>query len=184
MSTDNNKIHYEEVKSECRCRNIHSQPAIQSSEFKNDIRSKIIYLIDFFLIFLKLHFKSYVNLAQKSLCKYKHQIPPNDEDEKSTIDKLQEEASNIKRPTSLLSCTYFRIFSFFPDIFFHYWNIISGTRSQATSIRNKKGRCDPVELYHYYSSFWKNHKLPGENDHAQLRLAIRKRLMNGNPNRI
>ncbi|XKL66600.1 hypothetical protein PGB90_010020 [Kerria lacca] len=52
--------------------------------------------------------------------------------------------------------------------------------SCAQSHANCKGKklgCDPVGLYQYYQSIWKRHKLPGENDHAQLRRAIRNRLM-------
>ncbi|XP_065207818.1 uncharacterized protein Hyls1 [Planococcus citri] len=125
---NNNRVHYQKIKSICPCRTTPSQPAIQCSEIT----------------------------SPKPSCKCKHDADLNDDNVKSTNDKLREEACHIKRPTSLLS----------------------STRSQATNVRTKKGHCDPVELYHYYQSFWKNHKLPGENDHAQLRLAIRKRLMN------
>ncbi len=44
----------------------------------------------------------------------------------------------------------------------------------------RKLHCDPVDLYQYYQSIWKHHKLPGENDYSQLRSTIRNRFMKGN----
>lgn len=53
--------------------------------------------------------------------------------------------------------------------------------AKSLSVGSKKKKLNnPVELYHYYESIWKHHKLPGENDHAQLRREIRNRLNNGN----
>lgn len=55
--------------------------------------------------------------------------------------------------------------------------------SDIKTVRNKSCRTqrklpkDPVTLYHYYQSIWKKHTLPGENDHADLRMVIRKRMM-------
>ncbi|KAF2901010.1 hypothetical protein ILUMI_05177 [Ignelater luminosus] len=47
----------------------------------------------------------------------------------------------------------------------------------------KPHKCDPVALYHKYQEGWKKHKLPGEDNHLQLRWAIRERLL-GQPHTI
>lgn len=41
-----------------------------------------------------------------------------------------------------------------------------------------KKKCDPVSLYHYYTSLWDKYKsnVPGENDWAELRWSIRQRM--------
>lgn len=41
-----------------------------------------------------------------------------------------------------------------------------------------KKKCDPVSLYHYYTSLWAKYKpnVPGENDWADLRWNIRQKM--------
>ncbi|VVD03387.1 unnamed protein product [Leptidea sinapis] len=43
-----------------------------------------------------------------------------------------------------------------------------------------KKKCDPVSLYHYYSSLWEKYKphVPGENDWADIRWRIRQKMVN------
>ncbi|CAK1549474.1 unnamed protein product [Leptosia nina] len=45
-------------------------------------------------------------------------------------------------------------------------------------LRQKK-KCDPVSLYHYYSSLWEKYKpnVPGENDWADIRWRIRQKMV-------
>lgn len=38
-------------------------------------------------------------------------------------------------------------------------------------------KSDPVALYHKYQNEWKKQKLPGENNHSELRWAIRERML-------
>ncbi|CAG4985652.1 unnamed protein product [Colias eurytheme] len=42
-----------------------------------------------------------------------------------------------------------------------------------------KKKCDPVSLYHYYSSLWEKYKpnVPGENDWADIRWRIRQKMV-------
>ncbi|XP_059049633.1 uncharacterized protein LOC131844705 isoform X2 [Achroia grisella] len=41
-----------------------------------------------------------------------------------------------------------------------------------------KKKCDPVSLYHYYSSLWEKYKpnVPGENDWSELRWSVRQKM--------
>lgn len=41
-----------------------------------------------------------------------------------------------------------------------------------------KKKCDPVSLYHYYTSLWAKYKpnVPGENDWADLRWNVRQKM--------
>lgn len=40
----------------------------------------------------------------------------------------------------------------------------------------KTAKCDPVALYHYYKSEWQKQKIPGEDNRADLRWAIRAKM--------
>lgn len=42
-------------------------------------------------------------------------------------------------------------------------------------------KCDPVQLYHYYTSMWAKYKanVPGENSWAELRWEMRKKMAGG-----
>lgn len=44
-------------------------------------------------------------------------------------------------------------------------------------------KCDPVSLYHYYTSLWSKFKpnVPGENDWAELRWQIRQKMAGSEP---
>lgn len=61
-------------------------------------------------------------------------------------------------------------------------------REMPTVIRSGQGssqlrsqRCDPVTLYHQYQQLWKQQKLPGENNHNELRWSIRERMLGQDP---
>uniref|UniRef100_A0A2A4K4T1 Centriolar and ciliogenesis-associated protein HYLS1 C-terminal domain-containing protein n=1 Tax=Heliothis virescens TaxID=7102 RepID=A0A2A4K4T1_HELVI len=45
-------------------------------------------------------------------------------------------------------------------------------------IQATKKKCDPVTLYHYYTTLWNKYKsnVPGENDWAALRWNIRQKM--------
>ncbi|KAJ8942231.1 hypothetical protein NQ314_010131 [Rhamnusium bicolor] len=40
-------------------------------------------------------------------------------------------------------------------------------------------RCDPVALYHHYQEEWKKQKFPGQENHSDLRWAVREKLLRG-----
>nr|CAD7590095.1 unnamed protein product [Timema genevievae] len=42
-------------------------------------------------------------------------------------------------------------------------------------------RCDPVALYHWYQAAWRKQKLPGEDNHSNLRWDIRKKMLGEHP---
>lgn len=47
-------------------------------------------------------------------------------------------------------------------------------------------KCDPVTLYHYYTSLWNKYKtnVPGENDWSDLRWSIRQKMAGNIPIQI
>jgi hypothetical protein len=42
-------------------------------------------------------------------------------------------------------------------------------------------RCDPVKLYHHYQDIWRQQKVPGEDNHYDLRWSIRERMLSEDP---
>ncbi|PNF37169.1 hypothetical protein B7P43_G00439 [Cryptotermes secundus] len=42
-------------------------------------------------------------------------------------------------------------------------------------------RCDPVKLYHHYQDIWRQQKVPGEDNHSNLRWCIRVRMLGEDP---
>lgn len=42
-------------------------------------------------------------------------------------------------------------------------------------------KTDPVKLYHKYKEIWAQQKVPGENDHSQLRWTIREKMLGQDP---
>lgn len=60
--------------------------------------------------------------------------------------------------------------------FIRPWNIQPGQQAGAPK------RCDPVKLYHHYQDIWRQQKVPGENNHSDLRWCIRERMLGEDPN--
>ncbi|CAG9834725.1 unnamed protein product [Diabrotica balteata] len=59
-------------------------------------------------------------------------------------------------------------------------------KSKTAVLKNKSNikpirKSDPVALYHQYQEEWKNIKFPGEDNHLDLRWAVREKLMDGPP---
>jgi hypothetical protein len=42
-------------------------------------------------------------------------------------------------------------------------------------------RCDPVKLYHHYQDIWRQQKVPGEDNHYDLRWSVRERMLSEDP---
>lgn len=42
-------------------------------------------------------------------------------------------------------------------------------------------RCDPVKLYHHYQDIWRQQKVPGEDNHYELRWSVRERMLSEDP---
>lgn len=55
-------------------------------------------------------------------------------------------------------------------------NFAAQSKKSSNSGTISRTDTDPVALYHRYKKEWDRRKIPGENDHAGLRWAIRKRM--------
>lgn len=53
--------------------------------------------------------------------------------------------------------------------------------SHKTFTGNPVQKTDPVKLYHKYKEIWAQQKVPGENDHSQLRWTIREKMLGTDP---
>lgn len=59
--------------------------------------------------------------------------------------------------------------------FIRPWNI-----NPRQNVRGPK-RCDPVKLYHHYQDIWRQQKVPGEDNHYDLRWSVRERMLSEDP---
>lgn len=61
-------------------------------------------------------------------------------------------------------------------------SLISVTVIRVQKVPVKK-KCDPVALYHYYTSLWAKYKpnVPGENNWSELRWSVRQKMAGGVP---
>lgn len=66
-----------------------------------------------------------------------------------------------------------------------YFNIFLVIRSWKINSENQRApltaKTDPVALYQKYQKAWKQISLPGENHHADIRWAVREKMMGVDP---